>query len=117
MRPLRKAILAGYATKLARRMPQHNGYKTVGPRGNLAQLHPSCAKLTPDEDGMLPQWLVYHELLQTARTFISKASCTKLFDTTLTLHALLPKDRLEGQSNFGACVVVDRTLISIKHCY
>ena len=74
LRPLRKAILAGYATKLARRMPQHNGYKTVGPRGNLAQLHPSSAPLKHDEDGMLPQWLVYHELLQTARTFISKVS-------------------------------------------
>lgn len=74
MRLLRKAILAGHATKMARRMPQHNGYKTVGPRGTLAQLHPSCATLTSDEDGMLPQWLVYHELMQTARTFISKAS-------------------------------------------
>ena len=57
-------------------MPQHNGYKTVGPRGTLAQLHPSCATLTPDEDGMLPHWVVYHELMQTARTFISKASCS-----------------------------------------
>ena len=56
-------------------MPQHNGYKTVGPRGTLAQLHPSCATLMQDEDGMLPQWLVYHELMQTARTFISKVSC------------------------------------------
>lgn len=73
-RPLRKAILAGYATRLARRMAQHNGYKTIGPQGSLAQLHPSCASLMPDEDGLMPEWVVYHELLQTARTFISKVN-------------------------------------------
>lgn len=53
-------------------MAQHNGYKTVGLRGSLAQLHPSSAPLKHDDDGMLPEWLVYHELTQTARTFISK---------------------------------------------
>lgn len=71
---LRKALLAGYAAKLARRMPRHNGYKTLGPRSTLAQLHPSSATLGLDEEGMLPQWIVFHELLQTARTFLSKVN-------------------------------------------
>lgn len=64
--------MTGYAARLAKRMPRHNGYKTVGPRSALAQLHPTSATLALDEDDMLPAWLVYHELTQTAKTFLSK---------------------------------------------
>jgi ATP-dependent RNA helicase DHX8/PRP22 len=71
-RVIRKAILAGYANRVAHRMPRHNGYKTLGPRGSLAQLHPSASGLAQDEDGLLPPWVVFHELIQTARTFITK---------------------------------------------
>ena len=28
--------------------------------------------IVPDEDGLLPDWIIYHELLATARTFLSK---------------------------------------------
>lgn len=76
---LRQAILMGYAARLARRLPHHNGYRTLGQGSALAQLHPSTARLAPDEDGLLPRWLVFHQLLQTGRTFLSKArnpSCT-----------------------------------------
>ncbi len=78
-RVVRKAILAGYANRLARRMPRNNGYKTLGPRGTLAQRHPAAAGLAEDEDGMLPPWVVYHELMQTARTFITKVLDFKHF--------------------------------------
>ena len=53
-------------------MSQHNGYKTLGEHATLAQLHPSTARIGPDEDGLLPDWIIYHELLATARTFLSK---------------------------------------------
>lgn len=51
---------------------QHNGYKTLGEHPTLAQLHPSTARITPDDDGLLPDWVIYHELVATARTFLSK---------------------------------------------
>lgn len=70
---LRRAVLTGYAARLARRLPHHNGYRTIGANSTLAQLHPSTARLAPDEDGLLPRWLVFHQLLQTGRTFLSKA--------------------------------------------
>ena len=70
--PLRQALLIGFANCLAGRMPSHNGYKTLGDNSTLAQLHPSCARLDPDEDGLLPPWVVYHELVATQKTFLSK---------------------------------------------
>lgn len=70
--PLRQALLIGFANCLASRMPSHNGYKTLGDNSTLAQLHPSCARLDPDEDGLLPAWVVYHELVATQKTFLSK---------------------------------------------
>ena len=70
---LRRALMLGFANRLARRMPQHNGYKTLGAGATLAQLHPATAKIATDDSGLLPEWLIYHELVATARTFLSKA--------------------------------------------
>lgn len=53
-------------------MSRHNGYKTIGQKSTVAQLHPSNSQLDTDEDGMLPEWLIFHELVQTSRTFLSK---------------------------------------------
>lgn len=39
------------------------------------QLHPSCARVAADDDGLLPEWMVYHELVSTGRVYLSKASC------------------------------------------
>lgn len=65
---------AGFANRLARRMPLHNGYRTLaGEKSALAQLHPSCARLDADADGLLPEWVVYHELVATGHVFLSKA--------------------------------------------
>lgn len=70
---LRRALMLGFANRLARRMPQHNGYKTLGAGATLAQLHPATARIAADDSGLLPEWLIYHELVATARTFLSKA--------------------------------------------
>ena len=65
---------AGFAPQLARRLPSHNGYRTLGGADSaLAQVHPSCGALPPDDDGLLPEWVVYHELMATGgRAFLSK---------------------------------------------
>ena len=69
---LREALVIGGANKLARRMSRHNGYKTLGEHATLAQLHPSTARIAPDDDGLLPEWVVYNEMVATAKTFLSK---------------------------------------------
>ena len=70
-----QAITTGFAHKLARRLPRHNGYRTLGTGaavggGQLAQPHPACSSLAEDEDGMLPEWIVYHELVATTRPYL-----------------------------------------------
>ena len=67
---LRRALAIGFANRLARRMRMHNGYKTANGAGQLAQLHPSSARLEADEDGLLPEWVVYLELVATSRPFL-----------------------------------------------
>ena len=71
---LRQALLIGFANRLARRMTTHNGFKTLSEPSTLAQLHPSTARIAADEDGLLPDWVIYHELVSTARVFLSKVS-------------------------------------------
>ncbi|GAB2214360.1 hypothetical protein Droror1_Dr00018703 [Drosera rotundifolia] len=63
---LRKALSVGYANHLAERKLRHNGYRTLGINSELAQVHPSCV-LEADEDGMYPNYVVYHELVATSR--------------------------------------------------
>lgn len=69
---LRRALLIGFANRLARRMAQHNGYKTLNEHSTLAQLHPSTAPLAADEYGLTPEYLIYTSLVATARIFLSK---------------------------------------------
>lgn len=70
MRTLRQALATGFANRLARRLERHNGYKTTGNHPTLAKVHPTAARVTPDEDGLLPEWLLYTELVSTAHTFL-----------------------------------------------
>jgi hypothetical protein len=67
---LRHALTIGFANKLARRMRMHNGYKTANEAGQLAQLHPGSAHLKADDDGLLPEWVIYHELVATSRPYL-----------------------------------------------
>ncbi len=78
---LRQALLIGFANRLAFRMQRNNGYKTLGQRPVLSQLHPSTSRIKADEDGLLPEWLIYNELIATQRPFLSKASRHILFRT------------------------------------
>ncbi|KAI7748719.1 hypothetical protein M8C21_022259 [Ambrosia artemisiifolia] len=66
---LRKSLCVGYANQLAERMIRHNGYKTLGFKSQLVQVHPSSV-LREDEEGMLPNYVVYHELISTSRPFM-----------------------------------------------
>jgi ATP-dependent RNA helicase DHX8/PRP22 len=69
-RSLRKALCQGFACRLAQRMPKHNGYHTVGNKSQLVQLHPATSPLLVDEDGLYPEWVLYHELIASTRPFL-----------------------------------------------
>ncbi|XP_058187991.1 probable pre-mRNA-splicing factor ATP-dependent RNA helicase DEAH4 [Rhododendron vialii] len=58
-----------YANQLAERMMRHNGFWTLGFKPQLVQMHPSSV-LKTDEEGMLPNYVVYHELISTSRPFL-----------------------------------------------
>jgi len=68
---LRRAICVGFANRLARRLPKHNGFRTFNSSSVVAEVHPSSARqLADDNTGLLPEWLVYHELVATSRPFL-----------------------------------------------
>lgn len=69
-RSLRKALCQGFSCRLAQRMPKHNGYHTVGNKSQLVQLHPATSPLLVDEDGLYPEWVLYHELMASTRPFL-----------------------------------------------
>ncbi|XVF85212.1 hypothetical protein PTKIN_Ptkin17bG0099900 [Pterospermum kingtungense] len=68
-RNLRKALCIGYASQLAERMTHHNGFRTLGFKSQLVQVHPSSV-LRPDDDGLYPNYVVYHELIATSRPYM-----------------------------------------------
>ncbi|KAK6242248.1 hypothetical protein SCA6_007637 [Theobroma cacao] len=68
-RNLRKALCIGYASQLAERMRHHNGYRTLGFKSQLVQVHPSSV-LQPDDDGLYGSYVVYHELISTSRPYM-----------------------------------------------
>ncbi|XP_021293526.1 probable pre-mRNA-splicing factor ATP-dependent RNA helicase DEAH4 isoform X1 [Herrania umbratica] len=68
-RNLRKALCIGYASQLAERMRHHNGYRTLGFKSQLVQVHPSSV-LQPDDDGLYANYVVYHELISTSRPYM-----------------------------------------------
>jgi len=70
LRAVRMAVAIGFANRLARRMAMHNGYRTLGATSALAQIHPSSSRLATDADGLLPEWVVYHELVSTGKAYL-----------------------------------------------
>ncbi len=66
---LRHALCLGFANRLARRLPRHNGYRTLNDTAVLTQLHPGCTPALADADGegLGPEWVVYHELVAIPR--------------------------------------------------
>lgn len=67
---VRRALTVGFANRIARRMRMHNGYRTCNEKGALAQIHPSSSQLSADDDGLLPEWLIYNEFVATSRPFL-----------------------------------------------
>uniref|UniRef100_A0A1J3ISA6 RNA helicase n=1 Tax=Noccaea caerulescens TaxID=107243 RepID=A0A1J3ISA6_NOCCA len=68
-RKLRKALCVGNANQVAERMLRHNGYRTLTFKPQLMQVHPSSV-LSTDNEGMMPNYVVYHELISTTRPFM-----------------------------------------------
>eukprot|EP00210_Caulerpa_lentillifera_P000813 g787.t1 len=69
---LKRVLTLGFANRIAHRMAMHNGYRPLNPNAPLCELHPSCSKLRPDADGLLPEWIIYHEIIETSRPFLTK---------------------------------------------
>ncbi|KAI3985679.1 hypothetical protein MKX01_033962 [Papaver californicum] len=74
---LRRALCVGYASQLAERMIHHNGYRTLGSKPQLVQVHPSSV-LKADEDGKLPNYAVYHELITISRPFMRNVCAVEM---------------------------------------
>lgn len=96
---LRKALCVGFANKLAERMVQHNGYRTIGFKPQLVQVHPSSC-LKTDEDGMFPNYVVYHELIATSRPYMRNVCAVEMPWVNPILKKLekLNIDKLSGGS-------------------
>uniref|UniRef100_A0A7N0T0X3 RNA helicase n=1 Tax=Kalanchoe fedtschenkoi TaxID=63787 RepID=A0A7N0T0X3_KALFE len=96
---LRKALCVGYANQLAERMIHHNGYRTIGFKAQLVQVHPSSV-LEADGEGLLPTYLVYHELVATTRPFMQHVCAVKMPWVMPVLKKLegLDISKLSGQS-------------------
>ncbi|KAH6777513.1 RNA helicase family protein [Perilla frutescens var. frutescens] len=76
-RALRKALCSGYANQLAERMSRHNGYRSLGFKSQLVQVHPSSV-LRTDEDGMYPDYAIYHELIATTRPYMRNVCAVEM---------------------------------------
>ncbi|KAM7269014.1 hypothetical protein ACFE04_024511 [Oxalis oulophora] len=74
---LRKALSVGFSNQLAERMIRHNGYRTIGFKSQLVQVHPSSV-LKADEDGLLPNYAVYHELIATGRPYMRNVCAVEM---------------------------------------
>ncbi|CAA2986277.1 probable pre-mRNA-splicing factor ATP-dependent RNA helicase DEAH4 isoform X1 [Olea europaea var. sylvestris] len=86
-RALRKALCSGYANQLAERMIRHNGYRTLGFKSQVVQVHPSSV-LKTDEEGMLPNYVVYHELIATTRPYMRNVCAVEMAWVTPILTKL-----------------------------
>ncbi|KAL1539266.1 RNA helicase [Salvia divinorum] len=76
-RSLRKALCSGYGNQLAERMLRHNGYKTLGFKSQLVQVHPSSV-LRTDEEGLFPNYVIYHELIATTRPYMRNVCAVEM---------------------------------------
>ncbi|KAJ4710886.1 putative ATP-dependent RNA helicase [Melia azedarach] len=98
-RNLRKALCVGYAGQLAERMIHHNGYRTIGFKPQLVQVHPSSV-LKTDEEGLLPNYVVYHELIATSRPYMRNVCAVEMPWVMPVLKKLekIDIDKLSGGS-------------------
>ncbi|GLT38403.1 hypothetical protein SLA2020_126590 [Shorea laevis] len=104
-RKLRKALCIGYAGQLAERMIHHNGYRTIGFKSQLVQVHPSSV-LRPDEEGLLPNYVVYHELIATSRPYMRNVCAVEMRWVVPILKKL---ENINVNKLSGGLSAVDRT--------
>ncbi|KAL3695129.1 hypothetical protein R1sor_008780 [Riccia sorocarpa] len=69
-RAIRQALCKGFGNRIAHRLPRHNAYRCIGHKSQLVQIHPSSCPLEVDEEGLLPEWVLYHEIISTTHPFI-----------------------------------------------
>ena len=68
-------MCSGFVSKLARRLPRHNGYRTFNAQATLATIHPSSVLgVGEDPEGLLPEWVLYQELVSTTKPFLRTVS-------------------------------------------
>lgn len=103
---LRNCLCVGYASQLAERMIRHNGYRTLGFKAQLAQVHP-LSVLKGDEDGMLPNYLVYHELIATSRPFMRNVCVVEM---SWVLPILKKLENLDINKLSGGSSIQDTTI-------
>jgi ATP-dependent RNA helicase DHX8/PRP22 len=93
IRSIQRALAVGFAPRLARRMTMHNGYRPLmNPHGTMAQAHPNGAALAVDDDGLLPEYIVYNEMVGTGshgRVFLR--GCCPVSDVSWVRRCLLPR--------------------------
>ncbi|XP_073013036.1 probable pre-mRNA-splicing factor ATP-dependent RNA helicase DEAH4 isoform X2 [Typha latifolia] len=109
---LRKALCIGYGYQLAERMLHHNGYRTVGYRSQLVQVHPSSV-LESDENGQLPDYVLYHELINTSRPFMRNV-CSVEMAWVLPILKKLEKLDTNKLSSVGCEPIEEKTSCSPK---
>ncbi|GLT86622.1 hypothetical protein SLE2022_047510 [Rubroshorea leprosula] len=95
----------GYAGQLAERMIHHNGYRTIGFKSQLVQVHPSSV-LRPDEEGLLPNYVVYHELIATSRPYMRNVCAVEMRWVVPILKKL---ENINVNKLSGGSSAVDRT--------
>lgn len=98
---LRKALCKGYGNQLAERMLHHNGYRTLGYRSQLIQVHPSSV-LETDEEGQLPDYVIFHELINTSRPFMRNVCAVEMSWVMPILKKLQKMDVNKLSGGFGA---------------
>lgn len=100
---LRKALCVGYANQLAERMLLHNGYRALGFKSQLVQVHPTSALMTRDEEEAqtLPDYVVYHELISTSRPYLRNVCAVEMSWVLPILRKLekLNVNKLSGGRN------------------
>lgn len=99
---VRKALTKGYSCRLAKRLRSHNGFRTLATAtSTLAQIHPCSARLQIDKDGLLPEWLIYHDLIQTSSVFLKTVTpvSSKWLPEVLDRIQTVDIQRLAGTSH------------------
>lgn len=91
IRSIQRALAVGFAPRLARRMTMHNGYRPLMNPGTMAQAHPNGAPLAVDDDGLLPEFIVYNEMVGTGiHGRVLLRGCCPVSDVSWVRRCLLP---------------------------